>query len=255
MGFGWLLIGYFVATMMSFNIFGALFKIIGFCIAGYGTKKLAAYHKSFSFLGICCALMIVASLLCAIGNISNFLYDNMVIASKLLRDGLYNAFNYARAVAELVFNVVLCLAVSMLAKDAGERKITYISIRNLVIYCIYFVLQFICWLPHEYVGELLQATALPAVVQIFNFVIILLNILMIFSCYRRICDEEDVEMPQKPSKFEFVNRMREEREQRELERQAKFNKSPSQNKLEGAQYSDEQRRRSVANAKKKKKNK
>ena len=59
-------------------------------------------------------------------------------------------------------------------------------------------------------------------------------------------------MPQKPSRFEFVNQMRAEREEKEKARQAKFSKPTEAKKLEGDGYSDEQQRRSAANAKKKK---
>ena len=176
----------------------------------------------------------------------------MIISEKFISDGLANIFGYARYACELVFTVVLCVAISRLTKETGEIKLTYVAIRNLVIYCVYFVLQFICWLPHEYVGTLLQLTALPAVVQLISFVVIILNILMIFSCYRRICDESDVEMAQKPSRFEFVNQMRAEREEKERARREKFAKPEPKRTVEGEMYSDEQQRRSAANAKKKK---
>ena len=35
---------------------------------------------------------------------------------------------------------------------------------------------------------------------------------MIFSCYAKIFDSGDVEMKQKPSRFDFVNQKREEQE-------------------------------------------
>ena len=254
MGFGLLLIGYFIATLMSFNIFGAVFRVIGFSVVAYASKKLSDYHRCFSLLTLASALALGVALLGSAVSISNFLYDNMIISEKLINDGLANAFGYARYACELVFTVVLCVAIALLAKETGELKLTYVAVRNLVIYGVYFILQFICWLPHEYVGNLLQFTALPAVVQLISFVVILLNILMIFSCYRKICDEGDVDMAQKPSRFEFVNQMRAEREEKERVRREKFAKPAAVQKLDGEQYSDEQQRRSAANAKKKKRN-
>ena len=41
----------------------------------------------------------------------------------------------------------------------------------------------------------------------------ILNLFMLFSCYAKICDSSDVEMKQKPSRFEFVNKKREEQEE------------------------------------------
>ena len=252
MGFGLLLMGYFLGMVMSLNIFGAFFRLAGFALAAYAARKLSDYHKGFSFLTLASMLAVAVSVLGAISSLSAFLYDNMIISEKLIGDGLATAFGYARYGAELVFTVALCVAISLIAKETGEQKLRYVAIRNLALYCVYFVLQIICWLPHEYVGTLLQITALPAVAQLAGFALILLNLLMIFSCYRRICDESDVDMPQKPSRFEFVNQMRAEREEKEKARQAKFAKPTEAKKLEGDGYSDEQQRRSAANAKKKK---
>ena len=252
MGFGLLLMGYFLGMVMSLNIFGAFFRLAGFALAAYAARKLSDYHKGFSFLTLASIISVAVSVLGAISSLSAFLYDNMIIAEKLIGDGLATAFGYARYGAELVFTVALCVAISLIAKETGEIKLRYVAIRNLALYCVYFVLQIICWLPHEYVGTLLQITALPAVAQLAGFALILLNLIMIFSCYRRICDESDVDMPQKPSRFEFVNQMRAEREDKEKARQAKFSKPTEAKKLEGERYSDEQQRRSAANAKKKK---
>ena len=252
MGFGLLLMGYFLGMVMSLNIFGAFFRLAGFALAAYAARKLSDYHKGFSFLTLASMLSVAVSVLGAISSLSAFLYDNMIISEKLIGDGLATAFGYARYGAELVFTVALCVSISLIAKETGEIKLRYVAIRNLALYCVYFVLQIICWLPHEYVGTLLQITALPAVAQLAGFALILLNLLMIFSCYRRICDESDVDMPQKPSKFEFVNQMRAEREEKEKARQAKFAKPTEAKTLEGDGYSDEQQRRSAANAKKKK---
>lgn len=252
MGFGLLLMGYFLGMVMSLNIFGAFFRLAGFALAAYAARKLSDYHKGFSFLALASMLSVAVSVLGAISSLSAFLYDNMIIAEKLIGDGLATAFGYARYGAELIFTVALCIAISLIAKETGEIKLRYVAIRNLALYCVYFVLQIICWLPHEYVGTLLQITALPAVAQLAGFALILLNLLMIFSCYRRICDESDVDMPQKPSKFEFVNQMRAEREEKEKARQAKFSKPTEAKKLEGDGYSDEQQRRSAAHAKRKK---
>jgi hypothetical protein len=252
MGFGLLLMGYFLGMVMSLNIFGAFFRLAGFSVTAYAARKLSDYHKGFSFLTLASIISVGVSVLGAISSLSAFLYDNMIIAEKLIGDGLATAFGYARYGAELVFTVALCVAISLIAKETGEIKLRYVAIRNLALYCVYFVLQIICWLPHEYVGTLLQITALPAVAQLAGFALILLNLLMIFSCYRRICDESDVDMPQKPSRFEFVNQMRAEREEKEKARQAQFSKPTEAKKLEGDGYSDEQQRRSAANAKKKK---
>ena len=61
------------------------------------------------------------------------------------------------------------------------------------------------------------AVYFSAPVLILYFVCIILNLVLIFSCYSRICDENDVDMARKPSRFAFVNKLRGESEQRQRE--------------------------------------
>ena len=45
---------------------------------------------------------------------------------------------------------------------------------------------------------------------LLNFAWIILDLVLIASCYSRICDENDVDMERKPSRFAFVNKIRAE---------------------------------------------
>ncbi len=255
MGFGLLLIGYFTATLMSFNVFGAFFKLVGFSIAFFGIRKLCAYNKSFGILLYSCVAAIIIAACCAFCETSDFLYTNLITLGRIVPIQLADAFTYAKYAVECLFTILLCVSVCSISKETGAPKLVYISIRNLVIYAVYFVLQIVCWIPTEGIRSFLSATALPVWVLILNLLILVLNVLMLFSCYTRICDESDTEMPQKPSRFEFVNRMRAEREERARQKQKRFEKTPPQNTLGNDLYSDEQQRRSAASAKKKKKSK
>ena len=79
MGFGWLLIGYFTATMMALNILGGLFSLIGFGIAAYGAKKLSAYHNSFALLFFASIFMAAISAVVAFADVNQLLYDFMLL--------------------------------------------------------------------------------------------------------------------------------------------------------------------------------
>lgn len=265
MGFGWLLIGYFIASVMSINVFGSFFRVVGFSVAAVGAKKLSAYHKSFMLLLASSALAIVLSALSASATLSDILYKNLIISAPFISESLSALFVYLRAAGELLFTVLMCVSVAMISKETGAPKLVYVSVRNLVIYAVYFIVQVVCWLPTEYVGEFLQNTALPVWSLILSVATALLNSLMLFSCYSKICDESDVDMPQKPSRFAFVNRMRAEREERAAEKaaeraakeaakRARFNKNNDPQPLDRSLYSEEQQRRSAENARKKKKN-
>ena len=104
----------------------------------------------------------------------------------------------------------------------------------------------------------MQKAALPVWALILSLATAILNSIMLFSCYGKICDENDVDMPQKPSRFAFVNRMRAERDERAAERaarRARPNKKQEVQMLDNPVYSEEQMRRSAESARKKKKNK
>ena len=60
---------------------------------------------------------------------------------------------------------------------------------------------------------------------IFQLIYTVLNSFLIFKCYAMICPEGEEDMHRKPSRFEFVNKLREkqdEREQRAIESTKQF---------------------------------
>lgn len=250
MGFGLLLIGYFTATMMSLNTLGGLFSLVGYAIATVGAKKLGAYNNRFYLLFFSGIAMTAISALTAFSDVNRFLYDFMLLDRMLIGDALDTAIDYIRYAGEFVFTAMLCYSVTSIAKETGERKIVYLGIRNFVITCIYYALMVLGWIPAEAVQSFAKSMYLPVWEVILCVGLIVLNSLMIFSCYTKICDESDVDMPakpRKPSRFEFVNKMREEKDRR-------IEKAIGEPKKEESQYSDEQQRRSAATAKRKKKN-
>ena len=251
MGFGWLLIGYFTATMMSLNILGGLFSLIGYAIASYGAKKLSAYHNSFTLLFFAGIFMTAVSACAAVADVNQLLYDFMLVDSHLISEAADTVISYIKYGGELVFTAMLCYSVMSIAKETGERKIVYLAIRNFVIACVYYIILVIGWIPVEPLRAFAQSIYLPVWVIVLCVVVIALNSLMLFSCYAKICDESDVDMPakpRKPSRFAFINEIRAEKDRR-------VEKAINETKKQDSLYSDVQQKRSAANAKKKRKNK
>ena len=91
-----------------------------------------------------------------------FLYTNLFTLERIVPENVANIFTYVKYALEFLFSLLLCSSVASIAKETGAPKIVYIAVRNLVIYCVYFVLQVICWIPAEAVRAFLSATALPA---------------------------------------------------------------------------------------------
>lgn len=246
MGFGLLLVGYFTATMMSLNSLGGVFRLIGYVFILIAAKKLSEYNRSFLFLLAASVIMTAFSAVGALSDVSAFLYNYLLIPSPIISSNISDMLQNVKIFLDFIFTAILCFSVRSIAKETGAVKIVYSSVRNFIFFCIFCVLQFVVWLAAQISSPVLTdfvvATALPVWMVLVNLICIILNCVMIFSCYAKICDVNDLEMKMKPSRFEFVNRMRAKRE------------SKSEAYIEEAEkYSKEQLERSEATARSKKK--
>ena len=248
MGFGLLMIGYFTATMMSFNLLGGIFRFMGYLLICFAAKKLYQYNTSFMLLLIWSIIMTLFSAGSALSDISAFLHNNLIIAQPFIPKGLSDFLTNTKVIFDLVFTALLCFCIRSIAKETGATKIIHKAVRNFIYFCIFCVFQFAVWLASvansTALTEFVKMTALPVWMVLLNIICVILISLMLFSCYANICDVNDLEMRVKPSRFEFVNRRREAREKK------------SQAYIEEAEkYTREQKARLDASEKGKKKRK
>lgn len=221
MGFGILLIGYFATTMMSIPLsgmlpidFGGFVKLLGYILIIIAAKKLLEYSQSFKALIASSALMAAISGFEAFIDVTVFLADNQIAIFPFSNAIVYlneiKTFEYISFVSVIFFIATLCLAIKQIAEDTGVKKIEISATRNFVFYCIFFVVQAVSFMPFEWVT--VYKSVFVASLLIIELLCWILNLYMIFSCYAKICDSGDVEMKQKPSRFDFVNQKREEQE-------------------------------------------
>ena len=213
MGFGWLFIGYFIATLMSINIAGSFIRIVGYGIIFFAASKLNKYNRTFTYLQIVTVLMLGVSLLISVSNVCGFLYDEMLIERNIFSEKFDLIMGFIEMCVSLVFNGVMLYSIHAIAVETQVNKIAVNSIRNFIFICLYFVLNVVAYLPFGFVDEYVSILSLP--VLLLYFVCIILNLILIYSCYARICDENDTEMDRKPSRFAFINRMRAKMEEKE----------------------------------------
>lgn len=220
MGFGWLFIGYFVATLMSINSFGFLFWLIGYGIVFMAAKKLSAYHKDFRYLCMGSLLMLLVSAIVGFSQVTTFLYEQMILDTRIISKTLDTVLSFVKMGAELLFHVSLLWPIRAIAKETEVEKISVSAVRNFIFMMIYYVLYTIATLPFAALKGFAAAFMMPII--LLYLVCLILNAVLIGSCYARICDPADLEMEQKPSRFAFVNRMREEAAARRLKKDAEF---------------------------------
>ncbi len=218
MGFGMLLLGYFTATVMSLNSFGAMFALVGYVLSAVAAKKLAQYNTSFYFLLIAAIPQILLSGIIAYGALSGFAYEKLLLDVPVFSESLTATISNIKLAFDFIFTAALCFSVRRIATETGAEKVPYLAVRNFVFYCLAAVLQILYTVclsgKWQVMYDFAISTMLPAWAIIITLVTLLLNCLMLLSCYRQICDVDDVDMPQKPSRFEFVNRRRAEKEAR-----------------------------------------
>ena len=250
MGFGLLLVGYFTATVMSINSLGGIFRFLGYILVCKGAKKLSQYNNRFLFLLYVSVPSLILSAFCAAYDVSDFFLLGLFEAS------MATSLSFLKVLFDFLTVLTMCLAVRSISLETGAEKTLNSSVRNLVFYCFYVAIQVLIWCAQYFSNEALLGfisdTALPIWMVIINILCMVLNTLMLFSCYAKICDVDDVDMVQKPSRFAFVNKMRQEKE----EKRRKYVKDAKEYLgVEEPKYTPEQQARAEAAERAKKKNK
>ena len=213
MGFGLLFIGYFLTYLTSVSYAGYLIRFIGYSFMLYSFTKLYKYNRNFLFPLYSSVALLLVTAVDIYANVGKFLYDSLIIDSFSLPQNFALTLATIDDVLVFVFHAFLLFAIRKIAKETEVDTVTYASARNFAIICVYEVLCLISFLPFEFVDSYKRAFGLPMYLLYFAWII--LNLVLIFTCYAKICDENDVDMPLKKSRFEFVNKFREETARRE----------------------------------------
>ena len=241
MGFGLLFIGYFLTVlnfMTMFNIptlgmVGALIRIGGCAIMLCAITKLRRYCKAFDLSLIGVVLMTVMSAVLLGINIEGFLYDNLLVRDKLVTDFGKTVIGYVEQGVSFVFNSLLLWGIFNIARETEEKKIVGGAIRNYIFICAYYVVYLISFLPFSGIRSARAEFAL--ITWVLYLVWIALQVFLIFSCYARICDEDDVEMDKRTVNIPVLNKFMdafEKKAQKAKEEDARYRQEKKQNREE-----------------------
>lgn len=196
MGFGLMFIGYFFAYLISLVIVP---KILGYLIMVWATVKLSAFDLKFKrCLPALGGLVIVSGY-----GLLKDIFKYLSIESSLFGGVIPNVISLVEEALVLIFHALLMLAIANIAKDIGLEKIRFRAMRNLLIIAVaeaaYTVMTF---LPKN---ETTQSIFLGAV--ILRFIWIALDLILLVSCYRMICEEGDEDMPDKEINIPIIKQM------------------------------------------------
>lgn len=204
MGFGWLFIGYFLTIMNVpiLGIFGIIVRLCGYVLIIMATLKLRKYNRSFDFAMYGAIAMTIVSYC--------FLAKNIIdkLAVGFLSKTVTSVIEYVDLGCTFVFTALLLWGIYCIAKETEVKKISNSAIRNFVFLSLCYIVRLISYMPISAIKKVNGTFVF--IIWVLYFVYSILNIILIFSCYAKICDEDDVEMERKPSRFEVVNRIRDE---------------------------------------------
>ena len=209
MGFGWLFVGYFTATVMTMTTVGAFVRPIGYLLMLYALYRLKDYHRDFWYALYGGAGMLALSLV--------LMADKMLAFLPL---EILHALGYVEMVASFAFHALLLWGIRAIAKQTEVEKISFAAARNFAFLAVYNLLYVIGKLPFSFTEQYAKLMSIP--VLLLYVACLVLNLILIFSCYATICDVDDEDMAIRPSRFAFVNEMRAEAEQRRAEKAARY---------------------------------
>ena len=213
MGFGLLFFGYFAAFLTSLNSYGAIFALIGYYLIFSALQKLSEYKPSFNY----CVPPLAILFLCSAVDTAIIVFGALELSEPFVGDVISYVLSLLSLASCFIFHLFLYSAITSLGKDVELAEVVCLSKTNSVAISIYFLLNIVLFLLGLFDTK----------VQILIIVGLLLRLIyplfalsLIYKCFRQICAPEDLYMPIKPSRFKFINDLREKQEKKALETRA-----------------------------------
>lgn len=198
MGFGYLLIGYFLAFAFSLASVYVFFDIIGGAVMLIGLAKLAPHGRNFlraMWLDVIYALMCLLRVV-------------LLILGILPPEGIaVTVLGIGIAVVSLVLQFFILAGIYFLAGQVELDKEQNCARRNILFIILYHLAYVAAYFLTPYMG--VAANFVSLAITVFGFVVLFLNLLLIHSCYCRICLKGQEDGVRAPSRFAFVNRFHE----------------------------------------------
>lgn len=241
MGFGLLILGYFLT--FAFTISQAYFfaDVIGALVMLYAFTKLSEYNRYFR--GAAAAGMVFTLLALT----SGVLLSMHMLTTEGVLDIVLDA---AKSASALVMHVFMLLGTRGIAEGADCGKLADRAMRNLVMVITYYVLYF---------GTLIAAPFLPAVVSYISFLVyiyflvcLVLNLLLLHTCFGMLYPAEGDPMENRRSRVPLFNKVSDAFDRLEDKKNA-FRKESMELAMEEAEKRAAEKAKKYGQKKKKKK--
>ncbi len=211
MGFGILFFGYFAAFLMSFNSYGAIFAMIGYYVIFTALQRLSEYKHSI----MRCILPLAAMFLCSATEAATLIFNALGASSPFEGQIISYLISLVSLASNLIFHLFLFGAIAELGKDTELPDVVGLSRTDTFVVCVYFLLNVVVFILANLFE--IQYPLLVAATLILRIVYPLFGLSLIYKCFQKICAPEDISMPTKPSRFKFINDIRERNEKKAQE--------------------------------------
>lgn len=209
MGFGWLFVGYVFTYLVGFTRYTFAATLLGCLMICEGLSRIKEYNPTFGrALYFAFPVFITKAYSCVSLLLKLFEWDIAFFSGNV---SIF--FSVLEQVSDLAFHVVLYLAIKSITSDLDLGKINNNATRNIVMTLIYYVSALIWMLPISLDDNV--KGGIGTTLMVLRLFVGLLNGFLIYSCYMYICPVGDEDMPQKKSRFGFINRFREETARRQ----------------------------------------
>ena len=183
MGYGILLIGYFLANILPVISFLSLAMPIGYAVMAVALWRLAPYEKRFLY-----------SFYAALAALPFALYYGVYGLLQLLGGGegffapvVFEVVSWVYFACSLAFTALLLWAQAAFAKESGLFSVQSNAWRNLTFVALYHLMYLAvsvlgaCGVPHT------SAFVIP--MTMLRYLCVFLNLWLFFKCYRYILPE------------------------------------------------------------------
>ena len=208
MGFGILFIGYMLVALGVFVPFGFIMRLGGYALMAIAFLKLREFGKAFIYPLIISVIMTIYGIYCAIYQGA----EKLSIPLPEIFESAEGVMLWIGLAGTIALNLSIAYSTYRIASDVDLSKPKNAAVRNAVIVSLFGILAALWLSPVGNNDFYKKYFGLPMILLLL--ISMALYLVMIFSCYMYICPEGDEDMPRHESKFDFVNKMRNESDRR-----------------------------------------
>lgn len=199
MGFGYLLVGYILSFVFSLGNVYFFQDVIGALVMMIGLSRLALHGKNFyRAMWVDIGYLVISAI-----RVFLMMFD-MLDASGIVA----MVFNILLPLVSLVLQFFLFAGIYYLALEVELEREAQKARGSLVRIFSYYILYVIAYLLTPGLGNTV-GNIVGLVVTVYGLIVLIMNVVLLHTCYCRIClsGQETGESPR--SRYEWVNKMNE----------------------------------------------